>query len=262
MTTRALVLPEVNTSTPGWRLTLTQSGLLIQWNLRRSSTYLPLMVVVQVLLAVATIIGFGFLAGDLTPETALFLATGSPTITLVMVGLVMTPQVVADAKREGSIDWMHTLPVPRAIFLLADLTMWTLVALPGLVLAVLAGVWRYDLQLSPAPWLVVAVLVVSLTAASVGYALAVLLPPQLAMLVSQLLVFTILLFTPVSFPAERMPAWMQQLHQYLPFEPMAQVVRGGLAADVFDVPLRSVIVLAFWCVLSIGGVIWALTRRK
>lgn len=262
MTSSAPSLPQLSTSAPDWRLSLRQSGLLIQWQLRRSLVYLPLMVIVQVLLAVATIIGFGFLAGDLTPEAALFLATGAPTITLVTVGLVLTPQEVANAKREGSMDWMHTLPVPRGIFLLADLTMWTLVALPGLVLAVLVGAWRYDLQLSPAPWLVLALLAVSLTASSVGYALAVLLPPQLAMLVSQLLVFTILLFTPVSFPADRMPTWMQHVHQYLPFEPMAQVVRGGLAADAFDVPTRSVVVLALWCVLSIGAVIWALTRRK
>lgn len=245
-----------------WRLSLAQTGLLIQWQMRRSLAYLPLMVVVQVLLATATIVGFGFLAGDLTPEAALFLATGAPTITLVTVGLVMTPQEVANGKREGSLAWLHTLPVPRGVFLLADLTMWTLIALPGLVLAVFVGIWHYDLALSPAPWLPFALLAVSLTAASFGYALAVLLPPQVAMLASQLLVFGILLFTPVSFPAERMPDWAQAVHSVLPFEPMAQAVRAGLAADAFEVPLRAVVVLALWCTVSIAAAVWSLTRRR
>lgn len=241
---------------------LRQTGLMIQWQLRRGIDHLPLLIIVQGLLAVGTIVGFGFLAGELTPEAALFLSTGAPTITLVTVGLVMTPQMVAEGKREGSLDWLHTLPVPRIVFLIADLVMWTLIALPGLILAVLVGVWKYDLTLSPAPWLVLGLLAVSLTAASVGYGLATLLPPMVAMLISQLLVFVILLFSPVSFPADRMPGWLQAAHEWLPFEPMAQVVRGGLASQAFETPTRSVIGLTVWCLISVCSAAIVLTKRK
>lgn len=241
---------------------LRQTGLLIQWQLRRSMNSVPLLIVVQTLLAAATIIGFGFLAGELEPQAALFLATGAPTITLVTVGLVMTPQDVGQAKKEGSLDWMHTLPVPRPAFMIADLVMWTVIAFPGLVLSILIGIWRYDLTLSPAPWLLGALLLVSLTAASIGYALAVLLPPMVAMLISQVLVFVILLFTPISFPAERMPTWLQAVHQWLPFEPMSQVVRTGLAEDVFSLPAKSVFVLIVWCAASVLAAGLSLSRRK
>ena len=177
--------------------TLKQTGLLIQWQLRRGTEQLPLMVLVQALLAVGTIIGFGFLIGDLDPVSALFLSTGAPTITLIMVGLVMTPQMVGEEKHEGSLDWKHTLPVPRILFLVADLVMWTVIALPGLVLAILVAIWRYDVSFAISPWLILGVIIVSLTAASFGYAVATLLPPMVAMLISQLLVFVILLFTPI-----------------------------------------------------------------
>ena len=240
---------------------LHQLPLLLTWQARRMSSALPLLVVVQVLLSVATVIGYGLLVGQPAPAQALYLATGAPTVSLVMVGLVMTPQLVVQSRTEGSADWMRTLPVPRELFLAADLLMWTLVALPGVVLGVVAGVLRFHVHLAPTWWLVPTALVVSLTAAAVGYAMAWLLPGQVAQLMSQVLVFVVLLFSPVSFPADRMPVWLQHAHHWLPIEPMAQAIRAGLAPGSFSLPGRSVAVLAAWCVLCVGGAAWALRRR-
>lgn len=241
--------------------TVRQTLLLTQWQFRRQATMLPLLVVVQVFLAIATILGFGLVIGDPPPEQALYLATGAPTITLVMVGLVMTPQMLSQSRTEGSLDWMRTLPVPRGSFLVSDLLVWTLIALPGMVLGIVTGVLRFDVDLSPAPWLVPAALLVSLTAAAVGYGMASLLKPTLAMLMTQVLVFVILLFTPVSFPADRMPGWLQTAHEWFPFEPMAQLIRSGLAHDTFSMPGRSLVVLLAWCAASVAGATWALRRR-
>jgi ABC-2 type transport system permease protein len=238
-----------------------QGLLLVQWQLRRSSTVMPLLVVVQVAMAVATVVGYGLLVGNPSPDVALYLATGAPTITLITVGLVMTPQMLAQAKTEGSLDWMRTLPVPRWTFLASDLLMWTLIALPGMVLGIVAGVVRFDVNLSIAPWVVLAALLVSLTSASVGYAMASVLPPMLAMLLTQVLVFVVLLFSPVSYPASRMPEWLQTAHEFLPIEPMAQLVRAGLARDAFTVPGRSVVVLCAWCAVSVTAALVALRRR-
>ena len=238
-----------------------QGLLLVQWQLRRSSTVMPLLVVVQIAMAVATVVGYGLLVGNPSPDVALYLATGAPTITLITVGLVMTPQMLAQAKTEGSLDWMRTLPVPRWTFLASDLLMWTLIALPGMVLGIVAGVLRFDVNLSIAPWVVLAALLVSLTSASVGYAMASVLPPMLAMLLTQVLVFVVLLFSPVSYPASRMPEWLQTAHEFLPIEPMAQLVRAGLARDAFTVPGRSVVVLCAWCAVSVTAALVALRRR-
>jgi ABC-2 type transport system permease protein len=224
-----------------------QTLLLAQWQLRRQASYLPLLVVL--------------LVGDPPPEVALYLATGAPTVTLITVGLVMTPQMHAQARTEGSLDWMRTLPVPRTAFLVTDLLVWTLLALPGMVLGVVAGAMRFDITLDVAPWLVPATLLVSLTSAAVGYAMASLLAPAVAMLMTQVLVFVVLLFSPVSYPADRMPGWLQGVHEWLPVEPMAQLVRAGLVQGTFDMPLRSLVVLVAWCVASVAGASLALRRR-
>jgi ABC-2 type transport system permease protein len=238
-----------------------QGLLLLQWQLRRSLPYIPLLVVVQVALAVATVVGYGLLVGTPSPDVALYLATGAPTITLITVGLVMTPQMLAQAKTEGSLDWMRTLPVPRWTFLASDLLMWTLIALPGMVLGVVAGVLRFNVRLSIAPWVILAALLVSLTSASVGYAMASVLPPMLAQLLTQVLIFVVLLFSPVSYPASRMPEWLQTAHQFLPIEPMAQLVRAGLANADFTVPGRSIAVLGVWVCVAVAAALTALRRR-
>ncbi len=241
--------------------TARQLGLLLQWQFRRMSRLLPLLVVVQILLAATTVLGYGLLVGTPPPEQALYLATGASTVTLVMVGLVMTPQMVAQARTEGSLDWMRTLPVPRPLFLGADLALWTIIALPGMVLGVVAGAAKFHVALSLSPWLPVAVLVVSLTSACVGYAIACLMPPQVAQLISQVLVFVVLLFSPVSYPVSRLPGWLAEAHHWLPIEPMADAMRAGLVSDRFAMPVRSTIVLAFWCLASLAAATWSLRRR-
>lgn len=240
---------------------LQQYGLLTQWQLRRQSVYLPLLVVVQGALAVGTVLGFGILMGDLEGDAALYLATGAPTITLIVIGLVMAPQMLAQAKTEGSAQWLMTLPVPRLVFLAADLTVWTLVALPGTVLAVFVGVLRYDISLDVSWWVLPAALLVSLTAAAIGYTVAALLPPSLAMLFTQLVVFVILLFSPVSVPAEQFPSWLASVHAVLPIEPMAQLIRAGLAGSTFTIEAGPLLVLIAWCAGCVALAGAALRRR-
>ena len=235
--------------------------LLVEWQFRRMIRWLPLLVVVQALLAVTTVFGYGLLVGTPPPDAAAYLATGASTVTLIMVGLVMTPQQVAQAKTEGSLSWMRTLPVPRAIFLAADLAVWALIALPGTVLGVLAGAWRFDVSLSVSPWIALAAPLVSFVAAVVGYSLACLAPPAVAQLGSQVLVFVVLLFSPISFPASRLPDWLATIHEWLPIQPMADLMRATLMSDVFTVPTRSVVVLSVWVVLAVFGAHRALRRR-
>lgn len=238
-----------------------QTLLLLQWQFRRNSDSMVLLVLVQALLATTTVLGYKMLIGDVSVEMGRFLATGAPTVTLIMVGLVMTPQQVAQSKTEGTFDWMRTLPVPRILFLIADLVMWTLIALPGMVLGVFIGAWQFGITLSVAPSIVPAALLVSLTAAAVGYGLAVTAKPTVAQLVSQTLIFVVLLFSPISYPASRMPEWLQRVHEWLPIEPMADLMRATLDSQTFSVSARSVLVLVAWCILAVCAANYALRRR-
>ena len=250
-------LRAVSRTTPLWR----QLGLLVQWQFRRSLPVLPLFIIVQTLLSVSMVLGYGLIVGHPGREASLYLAGGGPAVALISVGLIMTPQWVSQSRTEGSLDWMRTLPVLRVAFLLADLAIWTALALPGLVVGVLVANARFDVDLAPQWWLIPGAVLVALTAACIGYAIATLLAPALAQILSQVLAFGIMLFSPVSFPTDRLPDWAQEIHRWLPFEPMAQVVRAGLFSHDATMPIRSWILLGGWCLVAVAGASWALGRR-
>lgn len=235
--------------------------LLIQWQTLRLKGFLPLAIVVQVLFAFGIVVGYPLLFPEIDQLTVLFLATGAPAITLITMGLVALPQVVAQAKLEGTLEYMRSLPVPRLVYLLADLTVWLAIVLPGVVFAVLVGAWAFDLSLRVSLTIIPATLLVATTAAAVGYAMATVLPPMVAMLLTQVLVIGVLVFSPINFPAERLPEWLQSVHSVLPVQAMGDVIRGSLAADVFPLTIGPFLVLGTWCVAALALSYMTLRRR-
>jgi ABC-2 type transport system permease protein len=236
-------------------------GLLVRWQALRLKSFLPLAIVVQVLFAFGIVVGYPLLFPEIDELTILFLATGAPAITLITMGLVALPQVVAQAKLQGTLDYMRSLPVPRMVYLMADLSVWLAIVLPGVVFAVAVGAWAFDLALSVSLAIVPAVLLVATTAAAVGYAMATLLPPMIAMLLTQVLVIGVLVFSPINFPAERLPDWLQAVHALLPVQAMGEVIRGSLAADTFPLSGEPFVLLAAWCAISLGLSYLTLRRR-
>ncbi len=224
--------------------------LLITWQALRLKGFLPLAMVVQALFAFGIVVGYPLLFPSIDKGTILFLATGAPAITLLSMGLVAVPQVVAQAKVEGTLEFMRTLPVPRLVYLLADLTVWLAIVLPGLVFAVVVGAIRFGLVLQVSPLVVPAMLLVTLTATSIGYAIASLLPAMLANLLSQVLVVFVLMFSPLNFPADRLPGWLAAIQRVLPIEAMGEVIRGTLAENVFPLRVGPFLLITAWCVAS------------
>jgi ABC-2 type transport system permease protein len=108
---------------------------------------------------------------------------------------------------------------------------------------------------------VIAVLLVGLTATGVGYAIASFVPPMITLLLTNLLLFVALMFSPVNFPAERLPGWLQAAHQILPITAMADVMRATLAQDNFDLTVGPFLVLAIWCAIGFTASHVAMNRR-
>jgi ABC-2 type transport system permease protein len=235
---------------------------LLRWQLAKLGPILPLVVIVQVLMAAGLVIGFGFLIPDITPAAALFLSTGVPTVLLLTIGFVLVPNMVSQARLDGTFAYQRALPVPRPLLLLADLTVWSLVALPGIAVAMVIAWLRYDLALAVNwPLLVATAVTITVTATAVGYMIAVALPPALSQLVSQALVFFVLLFSPVSFPTGQLPGWFQAVHDVLPIRPAADLLRAALASGTFEVRGRDLAVLLAWCVVGVLVSVRALVRR-
>lgn len=236
---------------------------MMHWSLAATGAMLPLIVLIQAMLAAGIIIGFGFVIPDITPASALFLSSGAPTILLLTIGLVIVPQGVSRAKASGAFDYQRALPVARPLLLLVDLVVWALIALPGVAVGLLVAWLRFELTFSfDWPLLILASLLVTTMATAVGYAIAVSLQPMLAQMVSQVLVFFVLLFSPITFPASQLPEWFQTVHVVLPIQPAADLMRAGIASGSFTADARDLLVLALWTALGLLITTRALVRRK
>jgi ABC-2 type transport system permease protein len=242
----------------GW---LRSYGLMVKWQGLSNRPMWPLIAAVEVMIAIGFIIGLGFLFPQIDPVTAKFLTTGAPTLILLTVGLVLVPQMVAMARTEGTFDYIWSLPVPRMVFLAADATIWILVSLPGVVLALVIGAFYYDFGLEVSPLVVPGLLLVGISGILLGYAIAHGAPkPEMAHLVTQILVFAIMLFSPVLYSIDQLPGWLATLHRGLPIQYMADLSRGTLTDLDVNLGLAFAVVGA-WCALGLF-VTWALVRRR
>lgn len=237
-------------------------ALMVRWEVLSLRLVLPLMLVVQLFLGAGIAIGFGLLFDDIPAGQALYLATGSTVVTMLVVGMSMAPQIVAQHKLSQTYDFLWSLPVSRLAQVCASITVWVLVTVPGMVLALGAAAWRYDLDLSPRAHLLPAVLLTLLVSTSVGFAMAHALPPMVTAMATQVLIFIILMFSPINYPAERLPEWLQSVHAVLPFEHAANVIRAGLIEAPAPEIGRSFGVLGAWALGGWAVMAWVLGRRS
>jgi ABC-2 type transport system permease protein len=237
--------------------------LMTSWETRKLRVYLPWALFVQVLVGGAMVVGLGFLIGELPPEVALYLVCGVTVVSMITIGMVMSPQLIAQQKMEGTYDYIWSLPVPRTATVASNLTVNTIIALPGLATSLLLGSWRYDIELEPSPILLPATILILVTSASIGMALAHAVPnPMVIGVITQIVVFVILLFSPINFPPERLPDWLATLHAYLPFQHSANVMRAGVAGTLASDVGRSFTILGAWAVAAWGLTVWVVGRRS
>lgn len=236
--------------------------LLLQWDVLRRRRVLPLIVLIQVALSVGVVYGLSFLLPDIDPRSAVFLATGAPTLTILILGLTVVPQEVAQSKLVGRLDWFATLPVPRLAPLASEITYWLMAALPGTVLALVVASRRFDFGLQVSPLVVPALLLVAGTASAVGYAIASASPPSATQQICSFVSIGVLLFSPVSLPAEQLPPALQAVHDVLPIESMADVVRWSLTGKYVTDPARAFALVSVWCVGALLLSARVATRRR
>lgn len=237
--------------------------LLLRWQGLRMKPALPFVVVAQFFTGLGTVIGFGYIMPEIDSVSAGFLVTGAATLSLTTLGLVLVPQFVASAKAEGSFDYMWSLPIPRLAYLGADLTIWMVATLPGVIVALVVGSIKYDFTLQINPLVIPVLLLITLTATSVGQAIALVSPkPELVNVLTNLIIFGMFLFSPINFPVERLPNWLASIHRVLPVKYAADAVRGTLIPEYADDLQLALIVLAIWCALGLATNFVVATRRR
>ncbi len=236
-------------------------GLLLMWQYLRMRRFIVILVLIQVALALGIVYGLAFLFPEIDSRSALFLATGAPTLTLLILGMTVVPQEVSQAKVSGRAAYVSSLPVPRLAPPAAEVSFWLIAQLPGTTLALVVASLRFDFALRLNWALIPAIAFVALTGASVGYALAMVLRPEIAQQLASFLSIGILLFSPINFPIERLPAALEAVHQVLPMKYMADLVRWSLTGQFVPQPGLAFAVVAAWCVAGIATS-WRVSVRR
>ena len=226
--------------------------ILCRWRYLQLGKELPQLLLAQVVIATGTGVGLGFLISGQDDVAGSYIATGAFLLNLFIIAAVMVPSVIAEQKHTGALDYMWSLPAPRLAHPLAELVVWSSAALPGMLVSLLAMSFRFDLDLRFGPLLVPAVLLTIVTATAVGTAIGLRSPSQQATnLLTNALLMLVLLFSPVNFPGERLPGWLQAVHDVLPIASMADLVRGGLLSGYEAEVGRDLLVLGAWCVVAV-----------
>ncbi len=239
-----------------------QYGLLLKWQALSQKPILALNMAVQIMIAVGFVIGLSFFYPDITPVTAKYLTTGAPTIILLMIGLVLLPQIVGMARKEGTFDYVWSLPIPRMVYIAADATIWVAVAIPGVIVALVMGAVYFDFNLAISPLVLPALLLVAISGVLLGYTLAHGAPkPEMSHVVTQVLVFVIMIFSPVLYPVEQLPAWLAKVHSVLPIQYMADLSRGTLTDLDINIG-RSFAIVGAWCAVGLVATNYFIRRRS
>ena len=235
--------------------------LLLRWQMLRQRQLIPLLIGIQIALGVGVIYGFSFLVPHVTPTIALYFATGAPTLSILIIGLNVVPQETSQGRTSGRLDYISALPVRRVAPMLSEVVFWLLMQLPATLVTLLLANAKFSIHLHIGGLLFVAMALVSLTAASVGYALAIAMPPTVANQVTAFLGVALLLYSPINFPLSRLPDWLQAVHRVLPVTYMADVVRGSLTGK-YDVNAALAFgMVSAWCLAGLALSARAAARR-
>jgi ABC-2 type transport system permease protein len=235
---------------------------MVRWHLASLRMWLVTIVIVQALSGVGFVLGISLFFHHIPQSAALFVTTGVPVINLLIVGLVLGPQLVANQRTAGSYEYLQTLPVSRSVTAAAWYTVCLLCGLPAVVVSLVVGQLRYDLPLHISLMIVPAVLLTSFAGTMLGYALAhAITRPMVTLLITQMLIFIVFGFAPILFPLQRMPAWLADVNWWFPFRHMAVVMRAALTSGPNPGVSTAYAVIGVWTVVAAALAGWMLGRR-
>ena len=112
------------------------------------------------------------------------------------------------------------------------------------------------------PLVIPAFLLVATAGVLLGYFIALGAPkPEIAQVSTQVIVFFIMLFSPILYPVSQLPAWLAAIHKVLPIQYMADLTRGTLTNIPVNLGLAFAVVGA-WCIFGLIVTFFLVKRRK
>ncbi|OLS06069.1 ABC transporter [Lacticaseibacillus casei] len=234
---------------------------LIRWSLIRHKVLLPAFSMTQVVLALAIVYGLALLMPNMSHTDILYLSSGAITIGIIAVGCVLAAQIVSTAKQDGVVAYQKTLPVARTKIILADVIIWSLASIPGVIMSCIAATSRFHVDLYVSPISITVIVLAQITMVLIGFSLAYWLSANAMALTTQVIMIGGLLFSPITYPADRIPFWLTSVYELLPFVPASNLIRATLFhATPFS--YLNLLVLLMWLTTAFALSLLALSKRS
>jgi ABC-2 type transport system permease protein len=237
-------------------------AMMLRFDVRGLGQWLAFGLLIQVLMGAGMAIMYGFYLGEVSPQLGTFMAAGVPAIALIPIGFVMVPNMVGQQRIAQTYEFLWSLPVPRLAAAASTFTVFTLMAVPGVAVALGVAAWNYGARLTVSLMVIPAVLLTSLMTTSVGFGMAHgVKNPLVINFITNMTVFFVLLFSPIVVPITQFPDWLASIHRVLPFYHMAEVIRDSLTTGFVADVGHSYLVLALWTMAGWVATAWVVARR-
>ncbi|WP_432113208.1 ATP-binding cassette domain-containing protein [Streptomyces sp. S1] len=178
------------------------------------------------------------------PENMLFITSGAAVFALATEGIATLAQRIGHLKSQGQMLYYASLPIGKASFVAALVCARLVLVAPGLLTPVLAAKYLFGADVVLSPVLLLVLPLAALALAALGLTIGSLIDDvELTVVVTNLLVFVLLLASPVLMPPESLPAPLRLIGVLLPPTYAADGLRLSLAGDLGTDLLVDLLVL-------------------
>ncbi len=234
---------------------------LIQWSLIRNKYLLPVFSLIQVVLAFAIVYGFALMNPVLDQQAAIYMASGAIVLGIIAVGCVLAPQIISTSKQNGILAYQRTLPVSRVSIILADVLIWSMATIPGIIMGFFAGWMRFGIEINVTLISVFLIFLCLFTMIFIGFGVAYFFSPDGTKLCTQVIMLGALFFSPITYPAERLPEWVLKIHRFFPFVATSNLIRWS-AFGLQELYIRDVLIVFLWGIATFTISLMIISKKE
>ncbi|GAB4568000.1 MAG: hypothetical protein Tsb0020_20990 [Haliangiales bacterium] len=207
----------------------------------------------SVLMPIAMVFGLTRIGNGLTDrDSLLFIISGAAVFSIATEGILTLAQRIGVIRRDGMLLYYASLPITMASLIGAIVMARLLIIAPGLITPIIAGTLMYDLELEISPLIILIIPLTCLSLAAIGIAIGSFIRDlDLIIVVTNLMIFVLLLAAPVMIPAESLPPALRVLGYLLPPTYAADALRRTLDGQLGTMVAIDLAVLALMACVSL-----------
>ena len=205
-----------------------------------------------------SLLALGFFARDSGREALLYVVTGNIVVSLLFGTMTSVESRVSWLRFQGGLDYVATLPVSRAAFVLAMVAAFLLLSLPSVIVTAVLGPLLLGAPVHIHPLILLVIPACTAPLAGVGAALGMTgRTQQQSGNLTFLLMLVMTALGPVVVPPDRLPGFMVFLGHFSPATYAASALRQVMVGPV---TARLALDLLVLCAVTAASMAWVSRR--